>query len=99
MVGGKHRNIQWKDLIQLPAQALLQTDASLTGWGVVWEGMKTGGAWAQQERRMHIIELEVLALKLALETLMKEQEIKSLHIQMDNIVALTLLKMGGHKKF
>ena len=47
---------------------------------------------------MHIKELELLALKLALETFLKAQEIKSLHIQMDNIVALTyFLKMGGIK--
>ena len=47
---------------------------------------------------MHISELELLALKLALETFLKAQQIKSLHIQMDNIVALTyFLKMGGTK--
>ena len=40
-------------LIQLPAQALLQKDASLTGLGAVWEGMQTGEKWTQQERRMH----------------------------------------------
>ena len=57
---------------------------------------------------MHINELELLALNLALETFSKAQEIKPLHIQMDNIVALThFLKIrgggggggGGHKKF
>ena len=85
-------------LIQLPAQALLQTDVSLTGWGAVWEGMKTGGTWNQQERRMHIIEMELLALKLVLETFLKAQEIKSLHTQMDKIVTLTyFLKMGDTK--
>ena len=31
-----------RSLIQLPAQALLQTGASLTGWGAVWERIKTG---------------------------------------------------------
>ena len=47
---------------------------------------------------MHINELELLAFKLALETFLKAQEIKSLHIQMDNAVALTcFLKMGGRK--
>ena len=44
---------------------------------------------------MHINELELLAFKLALETFLKAQEIKSLHIQMDNVVALTcFLKVG-----
>ena len=37
---------------------------------------------------MHINELELLALKLALETFLKVKEIESLHIQMDKIVAL-----------
>ena len=32
-----------RTLIQLPAEALSQIDASLTGWGAVWEGMKTEG--------------------------------------------------------
>ena len=91
-----------RTLIQLPSQALLQTDNSLTGWGwgggAVWEGMKTGGTWTQQEIRMHKNELERFALKLSLETFLKAQEIKSLHVKMDNIVALTyLLKMGGAK--
>ena len=87
-----------RSLIQLSAQVLLQTDASLTSWGAVWGGMKTGGPWTQQERWMHINELELLAFKLALETFLKAQEIKSLHIQMDNAVALTcFLKMGGRK--
>ena len=90
----KHRKYNGRALIQLPAQALLQTDASLKDLGAVWEGLKTGRTWTQQKRRMHINKLELLALKLALETFLKAQEIESLHIQEDNIVALTyLLKM------
>ena len=38
-----------KTLIQLPAKALLQTDASLTGWGAVWERVKTGETWTWRE--------------------------------------------------
>ena len=47
---------------------------------------------------MHIYELELLALKLALKPLLKAHEIESIHIQMSNIVALTyFLKMGPRK--
>ena len=93
-VDEKHRKYNGRALIQLPAQALLQTDASLKDLGAVWEGLKTGRTWTQQKRRMYINKLELLALKLALETFLKAQEIESLHIQEDNIVALTyLLKM------
>ena len=62
--------------------------------------MKTGGTWTQQERRMHINELELLGLKLALETFLKAQEIKLLHIQMDNIVTLNyFVKMEAQKNY
>ena len=47
---------------------------------------------------MQINELELFALKLALETFLKAQETKLLHIQMKNIVVLTyFLKMEGTK--
>ena len=45
--------------------------------GYVWEGIKTGGTWTQEERRMHINEVELLALKLTRGTFLKAQEIKS----------------------
>ena len=48
----------------------------------------------RMERRMHINELELLALILALETFLKTQGIESLHILMDKIVVLNYsLKM------
>ena len=47
---------------------------------------------------MHRNELELLQLKIALKTIFKGQELHSLHIQMDNIVALTYFhKMGVTK--
>ena len=50
---------------------------------------------------MHINELELPALKLALETFLKAQEIRSvhMHIQMDNVVVLTYFLKMGPKKF
>ena len=77
LVGEKHRNIQWKELNSTFRSSSFTEKC-------YWEGMKIGGIWTQQER-MHINELELLALKLALETFCKAQEIESLHIQMDNI--------------
>ena len=48
---------------------------------------------------MHMNELELPAFKLVLETFSKAQEIKSLHILMDNVVVLTyFLKLEGTKK-
>ena len=89
-----------RTLIQLPDQALLQRDASRTGWGKVWEGVKTGKIWTQQEIRMRINELELLELKLALQTFLKAKEIESVHIEMNNIAVRTyFLKIGAQKNY
>ena len=49
-------------------------------------------------KKRHISELELLVLKLALQTFLRSQNFTSIHIQMDNIVSLTYLKkMGGTK--
>ena len=95
-MGEKHQNIQRKDINSTSSSSSF-TDALLTGSGAVREGMKTGGTWIQQER-MHINELELLALKLALEIFLTAQEIKSWHVQIDNILALTyFVKIEGTK--
>ena len=79
-------------------QVVLQTDASLTGWSAALQGKSIGGRWSFQERKWHINELELLAVKLTLQTFLKSQNFTSIHIEMDNIVALTYLKkMGGTK--
>ena len=55
-------------------------------------GISTGGMWSAQEMKNHIYVLELLAIKLAIQTLKH----KAIHLQVDNMVALTyLLKMGG----
>ena len=35
-------------------QLVIQSDASMTGWGAVCEGLRTGGPWSQAERMLHI---------------------------------------------
>ena len=77
---------------------MLQTDDSLTGWGAALQGKSIGGIWSFQERKCHINEFELLAVKLALQTFFKRQNFTSIHIQTGSIVALTYLKkMGGIK--
>ena len=54
----------------------------------------TRGAWSAPEMKNHIKVLEYLALKLALQTFSKTLKHKAIHLQADNMLALTyLLKM------
>ena len=41
-------------LIQLPAEMLIQTDASTKGWGATCNEISTGGMWSAQEMKNHI---------------------------------------------
>ena len=85
-------------LLKQAPQGVLQTDAPVTGWGTALQGKSIGRTWSFQERKLHTNELKLLAVKLALQTFLKSQNFTSIHIQMDNIVALTYLKkMGGTK--
>ena len=40
----------------------MQTDASLTGWGVVCKEQKASGLWSPQEKQLHINTLELKAI-------------------------------------
>ena len=45
----------------------IYSDSSLTGWGAVCNGVRTGGPWTSAEEKAHINELEILAALKALE--------------------------------
>ena len=88
-----------KTLIAVSPQMTISTDASNQGWGAFCRGQRTGGPWSLQEKKLHINVLELKAIQIAILTFSKFfPEVKAIHIQTDNIVALTyLIKMGGTK--
>ena len=90
MVGIKLRTV-----FQRPVEVLIGTDASTKGWEAACNVISTGEMWSAQEMKNHINVLELLAMKLAIQTFSKTFKHKTIHLQVDNIVALTyLLKMG-----
>ena len=83
---------------QLNPQVIIQTYASLTRWGAVYNGVPTSVQWSEEERTLHINVLELLAIKLALVSFSKWKKMKAIHFQKDNKAAWSyLLKMGGTK--
>ena len=52
---------------------IIVSDASLQGWYVVCNGIKTRGPWSLMEKQMHINCLEVLAAPLGLKSFVKDQ--------------------------
>ena len=56
--------------------------------------LSTGEMWSAQEMKYHIIILELLAVKPAIQTFTKYRHARAIHLQVGNIVALTnLMKM------
>ena len=54
------------------------------------------GIWSAQEMKNHINVLELLPIKLAKQIFSKTWKYKAIHLQVDNMVALTyLLKIRG----
>ena len=81
---------------------ILTTDASLEGWGAYRDGMEpTGGRWLKQESAdKHINCLELEAAKLGLQSLCAKEKCVHIHLQLDNVTAVTFINnMGGtHSK-
>ena len=76
-------------------QLIIQTDASETCWGAVCQGTTMGITWSYQEWARHSNILEFIAVKLAILTFGKDKLVAAIHLQIDNMTALSyLLKMG-----
>lgn len=89
---------QWngKTVMQRQAQIVIQSDASLAGWGAACNGVTTGGSWTPQEQSMHINCLELLAAELAVKTFLKAQRGVAVLLQLDNSTAVAYINnLGG----
>ena len=71
LVWWQHHLASWngRTVIQRQSQMKIQSDASLTGWGAVCDGVSTGGSWSLQERTIHINCLELFASRFSNEFL------------------------------
>ena len=77
-------------------QMITQTNASLTGWGAVYNGVQISGQWSEDERTLHINMLELLAIELGLFFFTRRKRVTVINFQIDNKAALPyFLKMGG----
>ena len=60
-----------KTIIKREIDMIIESDASLEGWGAVCSHQRTRGPWSQTERMMHVNCLELLAATLAVKTVTK----------------------------
>lgn len=72
-------------------------DVSLTGWGAVSSGLRTGGPRCTGESQWHINYLELLAAFLAVQTFAKQGQDLTIALSMD-VSALTYINKTGETK-
>ncbi len=82
---------------ELPYTTTLTTDASLEGWGVLWNGQEVHGAWENDKRR--IDELELRAVLQALETMPIASDGQRILLRCDNTTAVAYLNNMGGQNF
>jgi hypothetical protein len=65
----KNLNHSHRSLVISKPDLVLTTDASLLGWGAVFDKQETGGQWSSVENKFHINYLEMKAILLGLQSL------------------------------
>ncbi|KAM4698712.1 uncharacterized protein WCC33_014250 [Rhinophrynus dorsalis] len=77
---------------------VIESDASLLGWGARLGDLSTGGKWSSEEASLHINCLELLAGSFALKSLTKDRVHCCVLLKMDNVSAVRYInRLGGTK--
>ncbi|KAL0199690.1 hypothetical protein M9458_002877, partial [Cirrhinus mrigala] len=74
---------------------VVTTDASLTGWGAVFQGRSINGRWTPQFRRLHINMLELMAVFLALKHFRPFLEGFHVLVRTDNTTVVAYINRQG----
>ena len=76
----------------------IYSDASLSGWGAICNGVTTRGPWTTEQTNMHINSLELLGALFALQSFAKDSHGLSIKMHLDNSTAVSYInKVGGTK--
>ena len=90
----QHVHSQRRSLLTTPPQYILTTDASLSGWGAVLDGLETRGHWAHAEI-VHINVLELKAVLFGLQSLCSHIFNSHIRVISDNTTVVACLARAG----
>ena len=77
----------------------IYSDASLSGWGGVCNGITARGMWSHIEKQYHINYLEIFACFLVIKSLCSSKSNVHIRCMIDNTTAIAYVnKMGGTKQ-
>lgn len=88
--------MEWRGIFGPVPDVIVELDASLQGWGARCGSLTTGGKWTDQEKKMHINYLELLAGFFEIKSFIRNQMSCCVLLKMDNISAVRYVnKLGG----
>jgi hypothetical protein len=97
-VGGQYRKGERENYFQRDPVLEIFSDASLTGWGAVCNGVTTRGLWTLPDLNKRINELELLGTFFAIQTFSTTALNTAIRIFLDNSTAVSYVnKCGGTK--
>ena len=82
-------------VVQKEVSVVIESDASLKGWGANCEGMRTNGVWNVNKAQCHINFLELKAAYLTIQCFLKERSEVNVLLQLDNRTAIAYLNHMG----
>ena len=88
----------WAPIIRENPSSSISTDASNSGWGAVFEGVKTGGAFDETEKSLHINILEAKAVLFGLKSLCSDLSNTHILILTDNTATKGAINNMGSSK-
>jgi ribonuclease HI len=90
--------VNGRAIISSHPDLVIETDASLQGWGATTGTETVRGHWTSEERKEPINALEMRAVWLALQALTKQKKYRHVHIRSDNVTTVSYInKKGGTK--
>ena len=86
----------YSSIVQKEASVVIESDASLKGWGANCKEMSTSGVWNVCKAQCHINRLELKAAYLVIQCFLKERSGVNVLLCLDNCTAIAYLDhMGG----
>ena len=90
-----HVDSAYNDVCCNDPDVVVTSDASLTGWGCVCEGVSSGGQWTSAEKSFHIHYLELKAALFALHCFQAKLKNKHVRLRLDNTTAVACIQHMG----
>lgn len=89
------RLTQGVSFLLTPPDLRLFTDASTEGWGAHLDELRVAGLWSPAQTRLHINNLELLAVQLALEQFLHRVKGRHVLVMTDNTTVVGQIKNQG----